>query len=140
MVICKFERIRKEELVNFLKVQLPRYAVVVLVASLISWLLTTVISWLGIMMGGLIGILVVSIGFLLLYLITINQHPGIENVLTDIVPIFLLAPVVYGIFNSFGVTIPTLSAGLTLGFEFATAIVSILIADTLYLRLILKRC
>lgn len=125
---------KKKTLADILKKNLPRYLVVVVLASFVSFGVTKILGFVSGIATGLLGLALTTVVFIVGYLIVLHQHPGIENILTDVIPVLIFAPVVYGILQSFGVSIPTINAGLTLGMDFGSAIISILIADTVYLR------
>jgi len=120
---------------EFLSATIPRYIVMVIFGGFIAVFLTAILNWLQASFTGTFGLILATLVFLVIYLMVLKEHPGVENILTDVIPIFIFAPVVYGILGSFGITIPTLTTGLTVGLGLGTAITSILIADTVYLIL-----
>ena len=112
---------------------LPRYLIVTILAGIVMALLAFLVDKLSAV--GTIGVIIASISTLVVYLLVLEIHPGVENILIDIIPLFLMAGILSTILPVLGITL-ALTVPTAIGMNFALAVVSLLFVDALYLTIV----
>lgn len=121
------------------EIDILRYIVVLLGGGVAMWIIVAILGALQGAITGTAGVIVSGLLVFVAYLGVLKTHPGVENILQDVIPIILLGIIITPMLNVLGVTLPLLTMPVSLGLEFAIAIVSLFAIDTIYLKWKSKR-